>query len=76
MSKNSTQKPKNVGYFHVPRLLWRTLACTLAFLAKRLDDCHLGRDFVIAQALFPPVSNYAHFRIPLENSIKPPAYGV
>ena len=25
MSKNSTQKPKNVDYFHVPRPLWRKI---------------------------------------------------
>jgi putative transposase len=45
MSKNSTQKPKNVDYFHVPRPLWRKVRKVLPKPAKqrgpgrpRVDD--------------------------------------
>lgn len=35
MSKDSTQKPKNVDYFHVPRPLWRKIKKILPKAAKK-----------------------------------------
>ena len=35
MSKNSTQKPKNVDYFHVPRPLWRKIKKILPKTGKK-----------------------------------------